>query len=273
MKISYTEHEELRAKYNPDGSDLRKAQQHILYMLKYLDGICKKNKITYWLDSGTLLGAIRHEGFIPWDEEADICMPLKDAEKFKKIMLSLKSEDFELQCHETDFFYLANSWYVFRDLKSEYIHKEIDNKDQCRKLRGLQIDIFVVEDSYYESLLYISRKYQSLIDWLLRKKFKWAKYFAFYLWFPFNKFIIPCFRCLSHNNHKKSYKMGYGNTFWSTRLVDNIYPLKKVVFEGIEFPAPNKSIEYLRDIYGDDLSLPPTDKIITHKVSFKFFDK
>ncbi len=79
--------ESLKEKYNPEGSTLRKAQLRMLDMLKFIDSICKENDITYYLDCGNLLGAVRHQGFIPWDDDADIAMPLSDYRKFKKILL------------------------------------------------------------------------------------------------------------------------------------------------------------------------------------------
>ncbi|MBD5280217.1 MAG: hypothetical protein HDS35_06710 [Bacteroides sp.] len=69
---------ELRAKYNPEGSDLRKAQLRMLSLLIFLDKVCKDNNLEYWLDSGTLIGAARHGGFIPWDDDCDIEMMEKD---------------------------------------------------------------------------------------------------------------------------------------------------------------------------------------------------
>ena len=76
---------ELRARFNPDGSDLREAQLRMLGLLKFLDDICKKNGLEYWLDSGTLIGAARHGGFIPWDDDVDVCMMKKDADKLKPL--------------------------------------------------------------------------------------------------------------------------------------------------------------------------------------------
>ena len=77
--------DELHLKYNPDGSDLRRIQLRVLEILKIIDSICKKHDILYWLEGGALLGAVRHGGFIPWDDDIDIQILRKDRKKLKKI--------------------------------------------------------------------------------------------------------------------------------------------------------------------------------------------
>ena len=67
--------------FNPEGSILRKHQMKMVDILCVIDKICKKHKINYWLSSGTLLGAVRHQGFIPWDDDLDIAMPIDDFEQ------------------------------------------------------------------------------------------------------------------------------------------------------------------------------------------------
>ena len=64
----------LRQRFNPDGSLLRRQQMRMLELLIEVDRICKKHNIKYWLGSGTLIGAARHKGFIPWDDDLDIEM-------------------------------------------------------------------------------------------------------------------------------------------------------------------------------------------------------
>ncbi|MCS2388708.1 LicD family protein [Bacteroides thetaiotaomicron] len=89
--------EELRAKYNPEGSDLRRAQLRMLDMLLYLDKVCKENEITYWLAAGTCLGAVRHGGFIPWDDDIDIFMMENEYKKLIDLILSNPHPQFKIQ--------------------------------------------------------------------------------------------------------------------------------------------------------------------------------
>ena len=88
--------------YNPDGSALRRDQLELLRMLKVVDEICKENHIQWWLSSGTLLGAARHKGFIPWDDDMDIVLLKKDYKKLEKILCNYKSEEFVFHCFKTD---------------------------------------------------------------------------------------------------------------------------------------------------------------------------
>ena len=79
---------ELKEKYNPDGSVTYKMQQRMLDLLKVIDAICRKHNMQYWLSGGTMLGAIRHQGFIPWDDDLDIEMFRPDFEKNPAIRIA-----------------------------------------------------------------------------------------------------------------------------------------------------------------------------------------
>ena len=266
-KISNTgeSQEDLRKIYNPDGSQLRKAQLRMLEMLKFLDKICTENNITYWLDSGTLLGAARHGGFIPWDDDTDICMPLKDAERFKKLMLTQHlSDDFVLQCRETDDGYYG-AWYVLRDTKSEYMQNS--KLHQKRKYRGLQIDIFMVEEkSFYPFFWFAEKVQRNLIDKHLYKNDYWSQTkWGLVLVYHIQQLLILLFRLISPK--RDFIRMPYG-VLWKKRNIKDIFPLRKIMFEGHEFNAPSNTENYLTSIYGEWEKLP--DKIQTHNVEVVF---
>ena len=78
---------------------LRACQLKQLSILEEVDRICKKHGIGYWLDGGSLLGAVRHGGFIPWDDDIDVSMPLDDFRKFTELARELPGS-FALQSEE-----------------------------------------------------------------------------------------------------------------------------------------------------------------------------
>ena len=124
------------SKYNPEGSILRKAQLRMLEILIAVDKICRKHHIDYFLDSGTLIGAVRHKGFIPWDDDLDIAIRRED---FPRLQKALKEELPSNYCYQDmstdDQYHLTIS--KVRDRNSIFY-------DQCSmkmKERGLFIDI------------------------------------------------------------------------------------------------------------------------------------
>src|SRR4028118_681017 len=114
--------------YNPEGSDLRRAQKRMLEILDVFDAICRKHNINYWLISGTLLGARRHGGFIPWDDDLDVAVLRSDYEKLLSILKDELPSNLKLQHKGTDENYWLH-WAKIRDTQSRYYEKgtELDN--------------------------------------------------------------------------------------------------------------------------------------------------
>ena len=83
-------------------TSLRQIQLVMLRLLKIFDKICQEYNLTYWVDAGTLLGAIRHKGFIPWDDDLDVIMPYEDYLKFLKLPATVFPDDVFLQTENTD---------------------------------------------------------------------------------------------------------------------------------------------------------------------------
>jgi lipopolysaccharide cholinephosphotransferase len=260
----------LKAKYSPVGSDLLRAQQRMTEMLRFIDDVCEKNGLAYWVDSGTLLGAVRHGGPIPWDDDTDICMPVSDYNKFIKIMGSKVVDDFVLQTHDTDSNYY-NFWAVLRDTKSEYLQ---DSKiHNIRKYRGLQIDIFPVTDSYCVPLLNLSVMLSKLIERILALE-SFSKDFhpiSSCLFYSCGFFLYPMFHFL-FKSKKSNYRMDYGNVFTTLRTKVFIFPLRRIPYNGILVNAPYQFNAYLQQLYGSEWDqVPEMSKRETHSVKFLFY--
>lgn len=121
-------------------AELKKCQ---LEMLKAFAAVCEKLGISYFLDGGTLLGAVRHKGFIPWDDDIDVGMLRADYERFFAEGQALLPEHYFIQNISTDPQYTAN-FAKMRDSRTTYIETTLGRK---RINHGVFIDIFVLD--YY----------------------------------------------------------------------------------------------------------------------------
>lgn len=260
---------ELRNKFNPEDSDLRKMQLRMLSMLKYVDSICKDNNIKYWLSSGTCLGAVRHGGFIPWDDDVDIELEKND---FKKLCHILSNDNkFFLQNNRTDLEYLA-PYAKLRDPHS-YL-KENNTNDLNYRFHGIYIDIFCIEPS---SSLFITRissfiQYR-LIFPLARIKNKILRQLLIKSIIPLtHKGIFPLLSNLSKINNKGWYRHTLGSCFNARRYRNDFESVKYVDFENTSLPIPINADQYLKKLYGNYEELPPLENIHPHINKIIFYE-
>ena len=115
------------SRYNPEGSTLRKAQMRMLEILKIVDSIFSKHHIDYYLDGGTLLGAVRHGGFIPWDDDIDISVRREDFSRIKRVLQKELPNNLVFQDRFTDW-NLPVLIAKVRDKNSYYYEEECTNR-------------------------------------------------------------------------------------------------------------------------------------------------
>lgn len=270
MLISEALQEDLRKLYNPEGSILRKAQIRMTEMLVSFDRICNKYGLRYWLTYGTLMGALRHGGFIPWDEDVDVCMPREDALTLIKIFDSNKEDSsICIQTPDNDTSFLQSSWIVIRDKRSEYLSKSVYHNSLLYK--GLQIDIFITETGLSKRQANFSR-YLYLIfvqSWRDKSLPKWIRKILRGGYLTLEKVVFPLIRLF--NSNQELIHQGLGGPFKMEYPISMIYPLKKVIFEGNSFNAPAESEELLKKTYGPWEIIPDSKNRRTHDVEVRFF--
>lgn len=258
----------LKARFAPKGSVLYNHQTRLLEMLIYIDNICRKNNINYWLSSGTALGAARHNGFIPWDDDIDIEMTYKDYIKFEKIMLN--DVTFAIQTRHTDDFYAA-PYAKVRDKKS--IIQE-HNQDTNYKYKGIYIDVFIIErnpslflSAFFSRIIWNLVLESGKANTTFRKHIYKLKKTIIYAMRDFFRIVLMAFPC-------KQYRHTLGGGFSrNVRYMNEIFPLKEVLFEGHLFMAPGNLDEYLTRIYGDYMTLPDLDNIHPHVSNVIFLNE
>lgn len=258
--------EELKEKYNPEGSILRQAQCRMLDMLLFLDSICRELDITYMLSDGNVLGAIRHKGFIPWDDDVDVYVERKDWKKLVRYLKQNPHHQFVIQDHETDPHYYG-SWAILRDLNSEYvIDSELHN---VRKFKGLQIDLFPIERG---NLMLFQKIARAFTWWNNRKNAISRPRVADFFYSLQFRILYPVFRGITCLFSSRKYYMHSYGAYWIHKIpVDVCFPPRPILFEGHMFPCPAKPEEYLKNIFGNYMELPPKDERGWHQAQYKIW--
>lgn len=237
----------------------------ILKIMKYIDKLCRENDIVYYIMGGTALGAVRHGGFIPWDDDLDIFMTPENYEKFKTVLESEKSDVFVLQEWKTTPNYLEYA--KIRMNGTTFIEEHF--KDCLHMHHGIYVDIMILhkvpQNKLLQKLVYYESKFVTLYGLSQRN------------WKPKNKVqklvlnslkILPC-KLMAKVCYKRIYK--YDNLqsdfkycYWITpaKFKQGLFDQKffenpcDIVFEDTLLYASEKIKEYLSYRYGDYMQFP-----------------
>lgn len=251
----------LRLQYNPDGSSLRDYQLHLVGMLYDFDNICNQIGVNYWLSQGTALGAIRHGGFIPWDDDIDVEMTYSDFMKFRKKFV--ETERYALQNIHTDPMYPL-PFAKFRDKKTT-IYGKGHGVSSYYKYQGPFIDIFYTEYSFKGVSKFINYFFVISASCVARFGDKKIAYPFIFLFKHFGEVLSNMARVLLKPFPGQKYGLGYGSHFYDVKSdIRDIFPLKRHIFETHTFPVPNNCDGYLRTIYGDYMRIPKDIERKTH---------
>lgn len=269
------------SKYNGKGTDLRKVQLRLLEMMVEFDRICRKHKLQYFISGGTCLGAVRHGGFIPWDDDVDIDILFKDYTKLKKVLIKELPPNYMIQDPETDKgYYQVFSRIV--DLRSTiYYPSETSHFRENLNFKGLFLDIFPIKRIF-------SYRFKKLVDYYFISLFRYnrgigrktmsspIKRIIFYALWPFAKIIVQGLNHFSFLNvlnftNKEKYSHIYGTNIVPRIKYSNVFPSKPLFFEGHQFSGPAKPDEYLRDLYGDYMTIPSVENRKTHSIKIEVY--
>lgn len=256
--------------FTMDQKTLRKLQMIELEMLREVDRICRENDISYILDGGTMLGAVRHNGFIPWDDDVDVRMLRENYDRFCEICRTELDKRYFLQTYQTDSGY---RWGYARILKNGTIFKRKGQHEMTAR-NGVFIDIFPDDNLPVD---FWGKRVCNSISWLCRKllysevgalnKSKFVSWIGFnflnmfpknwghkgmeYLTRKYQDKETPYIRCLSWGAKFES--RGFQRK-WHDETAEYI-------FEGLKVRGPADARGYLSHIFGEDyMKLPSEEK-------------
>ena len=252
---------------------LQEIQQASLKVLLKVKEVCEKYDIKYFLAYGTLIGAVRHKGFIPWDDDIDVILLRKDYERLINLLIEKPDliAPFELLHYRTNKKYI----YTIARVSDPSYRIEYDNTKEYGL--GIFIDLFPLDKKYPDNKKVLKKQIRRN-DWIFQAGLRrYRKASSFVRNIPkLAAFIIS--RSLNLNkllkkNDLKAQKFNNSNSIYcgaqidnprTTMLLEHFNETTQLMFEGHLFSCPAKYDEHLTDVYGDYMKLPPENERIGH---------
>ena len=248
-----------------DQKTLSEVKKIELEVMDYFVSICKKHHLTYYLFWGTLLGAVRHSGFIPWDDDIDVVMPPKDYIKFLNIMKKEKSDKYYLQ----NIYNEKHCTFFFSKIRKNRTTMVESNLNYLSFKKGINIDIFPLIPYPKNKINQFVFMYRfRLVSLLLNRDVKLSgaigKIINFFL------HLIPLNLCNKIEISKMEKLINYKKDFDEYRVYyykgfdKNYFEKIELPFEDRKYSAPSSFHEILTKLYGDYMTPPPKEKRYGH---------
>lgn len=256
--------------------DLKEFHHRLCLLMNEIHKICIENDIKYTMMGGTLIGALRHNGFIPWDDDIDIGMTYDNYKRFVSVAFSMKHEwvEFDL-AGKTDNYYCP--FIKAYDKRTTFIEGDRDIP------KGIFIDIFpIVYAGNSKPQAYLSFKKHRFLQALLKRKayhYETGRKREILLNNLAKLFSVNLLMSSIDKQYKKldAKKKYYSSDMDGT--VDGIVPTylfhdyQLYDFEEFKFMGIKKADEYLRTVFGDYMQLPPKEKRVPHHIAYIDLDK
>jgi lipopolysaccharide cholinephosphotransferase len=239
--------------------EIKKVETELLYLI---DKICRENNLRYWVCAGTLLGTIRHKGFIPWDDDIDIHMPLED---YYKLLKLLPRDE-----HYSVIGMGVSGNYCFKDVFAKFVDKRtilVEDIETVKKINPLWVDIFPViglPEDETERLEFFAR-YDEL------NKRIWEDFYAEDGNINvFSKWISEQMKFLEMYDFDESKYVGFVGSAYRDKdyRLRNVYDKTiRMKFEDIEVNVPGEYEECLVGLYGNTwMQLPDENQRVQHNM-------
>lgn len=255
---------------------LQKLQQHMLRILTEVDRVCRAHDIRCYLCDGTMLGAVRHSGFIPWDDDADVCMPRPDYERFMQHAQEWLPQPLEARCYETDHTY-PGAFGKIIDSATTLVERE-----HYAYVGGVYIDVFPIDGISGSKLaqkrqLWKYQFYNRLIYLLHRNPYKHGHGVSSWLPLLVRRFIKH--KSIQNALRKNMLRYDFDQCDLCVNYDDGMRGIMAkacygkptpILFEGKELMGVEQADAYLTNTYGDYMTIPPHEDRRQH--NFYYLD-
>ena len=256
-------------------TDIREIQQMELGIMEYIHETCQKIGVKYFLAYGSLIGAVRHKGFIPWDDDMDICMLREDYEKLQDYLIANPDERYEVMSYKNNLNYV----YPFMKVQDNQTYL-LEEDVRIDSNMGIYVDIFPVDgyedDSVFKDKMtrLIKKRQLSCYTFkgitntksLLNSLIRYISVIVFYFTNT-NKYIrgidelaksrkVDDYELIDYLIYKDMHKPVWKREWLEQTIMG--------VFEGKEFMIPKNYHEILTSDYGDYMQLPPVELRFSH---------